>query len=172
MNDNSLKHRLTTERLDLLPFEAHEAELFHTLNTDPFIRKFMWDNEAIEMAAAREIIAQNQQHFEKDRFGIWKIRAKGSDEVMGYAGLWFFFDEPQPQLIYAILEKFTKQGFATEASKALRDYAFSELDFSYLIAATDEAHLESQKVTMRLGMSYVETRIENDKQTLFFRVDR
>lgn len=90
---------------------------------------------------------------------------------MGYAGLWYFFEEPQPQLIYALLEQFTRRGYAREAGTSIIQYAFEKLGFEYLTAATDEPHNASKKVMLSLGMEFVEKRIENNKPTLFYRIE-
>lgn len=162
--------RFTSKRLSLIPFNLDDVKLFYQLNTDAFIRKFMWDDVMITLETAQEIILQNQKHFQEDQYGIWKIILPDQEEVIGYTGLWYFFDEPQPQLIYAILEPYTGQGLATEAAQVVLNYAFEQLDFSYLIAATDEPHQASQKVAERLGMKLFEKRIENEKPTLFYKL--
>ena len=163
---------LNTERLALKPFTLEDIALFHRLNNDAFIRKYMWDDEAIDEATAKEIIEQNDTYFKENKYGIWKIQLKKEADVIGYVGLWFFFGEPQPQLIYALLKPSTKKGYAYEASNAIMKYAFEHLGFNYLIAATDVPHLESQKVAKSLGMTFTEKRIENEKPTLFFRIDK
>ena len=165
------KTKLSSPRLSLVPFTETDAAIFHELNTDPFIRKFLWDDEIISFGMAEEIIAENRSLFEENGYGLWKILLKDNGSLIGYTGLWFFFDEPQPQLIYALLSPYTGQGYATEASKQIIEYAFSKLAFKYLVAATDEPHTASQKVALRLGMRHTEKRMENDKSTLFFRID-
>jgi ribosomal-protein-alanine N-acetyltransferase len=167
-----IKNHVFTERLNLVPFNENDIILFYDLNTNLFIRKYLWDDEVIEMGTAKEIIEKNKQHFIEDKFGIWKIQLKTSNEVIGYAGLWYFFEDSQPQLIYAILERYTKYGYATEASQAVVDYAFNRLNFEYLIAATDEPHIASQQVAKRLGMSLVDQSTVNGKQTMFYRINR
>lgn len=161
-----------TERLVLTPFRYDDYDLFYQLNIDPYIKRFMWDDESIPIDTAKEIMQKNESHFEKDNFGIWKVMLKETDELIGYTGLWYFFNEQQPQLIYALLKPFTKKGYALESSKAIIEYSFHALDFKYIIAATDEPHLESQKVAKGLGMKFHEKRIENDKPTLFFRLEK
>ena len=131
----------------------------------------MWDDELIDESTAREILVQNDKHFEEDKYGIWKIQLRETKETLGYTGLWYFFDEPQPQLIYALLKSFTKKGYAREAAFSMIKYAFGELGFDYLIAATDEPHMESQRVALNLGMEFIEKRIENKKPTLFYRIE-
>lgn len=161
-----------TERLVLTPFRYDDYNLFHQINIDPFVRKFMWDDEMIPLDTAKEIMQENESHFEKDNFGIWKVILKETDELIGYTGLWYFFNEQQPQLIYALLKQYTKQGYALESSKAIIEYCFKTLGFTYLIAATDEPHLESQKVAKGLGMKFHEKRLEDDKPTLFFKIEK
>ncbi|MEM9897408.1 MAG: GNAT family N-acetyltransferase, partial [Bacteroidota bacterium] len=143
-----------TERLVLTPFRNEDYDLFHQINIDPFIRKFMWDDETISLDTAKEIMQVNESYFEKDNFGIWKVILKETDELIGYSGLWYFFEEKQPQLIYALFKQYTKNGFALESSKAVIEYCFQTLGFTYLIAATDELHLTSQKVAKGLGMKF------------------
>lgn len=166
-----MSYTINTERLKLIPFSLEDSTLFQDLNNLPFIRKYMWDDEKIDYKTSKEIIHQNDKHFKEDGYGIWKIHLKENSEIIGYVGLWYFFDEPQPQLIYAILEEYTGSGYATEASSSIINYAFEKLEFSYLIAATDEPHLSSQKVATRLGMSLLEKRIVNNKSTLFYKIE-
>lgn len=163
---------LSSPRLQLTPFLPDEIELFHRLNTSPFVRQYLWDDEVISMELAEQILQQNAQHFAEDRFGLWKIIRKDTGALVGYAGLWFFFEEPQPQLIYALQEEAAGQGYATEAARAIIDYAFQQLGFDYLIAATDAPHLASQAVALRLGMQKVHTQSMDGKATVFFRLQK
>lgn len=176
---------LSTSRLLLSPFQSNpvDLEVFHSINTDRFVRRFLWDDESIDRQTAAQILRHNQQLLERDGYGLWKISmiattpatSKGSEEqgIMGYAGLWHFFDdEPQPQLVYALLPPFTRQGYAVEAAQAVINYSFTQLDYDYLIAATDVANVASQNVAKKLGMKQVETTDKQGKPTAFFRIDR
>ncbi|BFP40761.1 GNAT family N-acetyltransferase [Flavobacteriaceae bacterium GF1] len=164
--------KFDTKRLQLVPFLLEDSEEFLLLNNDPYVRKFLWDDKGIDAMTADDIMEQNTRHFEENQYGLWKIRLKNREKIIGYVGLWYFFDEPQPQLIYALLEPFTKKGYATEASRSIIRYAFKELGFEYLLAATDEPHLDSQRVAQRLGMSFVEKRMEDNKPTMFYKIEK
>ncbi|WP_422081313.1 GNAT family N-acetyltransferase [Ulvibacterium sp.] len=163
---------LETKRLQLSPFIPEDSKVFQLLNGDAFIRKYLWGDEIIDAMLADDIMEQNIRHFEDDQFGLWKIQLKDGETLMGYVGLWYFVDEPQPQLLYALLQPFTEKGYATEASSAIVDYAFKRLGLQYLIAATDEPHMASQRVAKRLGMSFMEKRIENEKPMVFFKLEK
>lgn len=160
-----------TKRLRLIPFGPGDVHLFHQLNTDPFVRKYMWDDEIIPWEAAEEVIQKNEAYFKEEAYGIWKIALRETGQIIGYTGLWFFFKEAQPQLIYALLEAFTGRGLAQEAARVIVDYSF-QLGFDYLIAATDPPNIPSQKVAEQLGMHFFEERIEHAKPTLFYRIEK
>ncbi len=164
--------QFSSPRLSLLPFTSEDAHAFHQINIDPFVRQFLWDDEIISPALVADLMLQNEKHFAEDQFGLWKILLKDTDTLIGYTGLWYFFDEPQPQLIYALLPAFTGQGYAKEAAEQVVHYSFSQLSFDYLIAATDLPHLASQKLAIKLGMERIETKEIDGKTTVFFRLDR
>lgn len=163
---------IQTARLHLRPFTEADAALFHKINTDPFVRRFLWDDESISEALAAELMAQNATHWAEDGFGLWKIQLPGTGETIGYSGLWYFFEEAQPQLLYALLPDFAGQGYASEAARAVIEDTFSRLGFTYLIAATDPPNLPSQKVAERIGMQLVDVREADGKTTHFYRIDR
>ncbi|MEO1514781.1 MAG: GNAT family N-acetyltransferase [Bacteroidota bacterium] len=163
---------LLTDRSILLPFVREDLSLFLQLNTDPFVRQYLWDDEIISQQQADEILEQNMSYFKGDDFGLWKIVDKHSNAVLGYTGLWYFFEESQPQLIYILREIHTGRGLATECAGRIMRYAFERLGFSHLVAAMDESHHASQRVAERLGMQQVEKRLENGKPTLIYRIDK
>jgi ribosomal-protein-alanine N-acetyltransferase len=119
-----------------------------------------------------EMLLQSQKLFEEQRFGLWFIETKNEQEIIGFVGLWYFFNESQPQLAYALLPKATKKGYATEAATKILDYCFNELGYQYLVASSDKPNLESHRVAQRLGMRKVEERIINGNPILFFRIER
>ncbi len=136
------------------------------------MRRFLWDDVSISLQTAREVLQKNEQHFKESDYGLWKMVLSESGICIGYTGLWYFFDEVQPQLLYALLKPYSGQGFATEGAQLIVDYCFRTLGFQYLVAATDEGHQASQKVALRLGMHFAEERLEDGKSTSFYRIDR
>jgi len=159
---------LETESLLMTPFKKEGTKLFYELSTDSFIRKYLWDDEKISLQLAKETIEKNVEYFQEKGFGIWKLLEKKSEEIIGYAGLWHFFEENQPQLIYAIQKKHTKKGLATEAAREILRYSLEDLKFKYLIASMDEENLESMHVAERIGMIEYEKKIIENKSTVFY----
>lgn len=167
-----MKPVLETARLKLIPFTASDDDLLHQTLTDPFVRKYLMDDEVISYEKAKEFILISEKQFEQKSCGLWKIMLKETDAYAGLAGLWPFFNEEQPQLLYGLLPKNLKNGYAAEASKAVIDYAFTTLNFTYLIAACDAPNTQSQKVAERLNMVKFEEKEINGNKTVFYRLEK
>ena len=159
---------LATARLELIPFEMKDLELLHNTFTDPFVRKYLWDNETISHEQSRDILEISEEFFQNESWGLWKIIIKDKREYAGFVGLWKFFEEQQPQLLFGLLPENTGMGYATESSKAIVDYAFSNLHFKHLIASFDKPNTASEKVCQRLGMIKKEEKEINEKPTVFY----
>ena len=56
-------------------------------------------------------------------------------------------------LFYAIFPSHRRQGYATEAARALVDYAFQQLQLKRVVATTDFNNRASMAVMQRLGMT-------------------
>lgn len=163
---------LETKRLVLKPILESELNALHMIFTDSYVRRYLCDDKIFSLQQVEEMLIQSRKHFEEERFGLWFIETNSEREVIGFVGLWYFFDEEQPQLIYALLPKALKRGYATEAATKIITYCFDELGYEHLVASCDQPNLESQKVAERLGMKKVEKRIVNGNPILFFRIEK
>ncbi|WP_036480170.1 GNAT family N-acetyltransferase [Myxosarcina sp. GI1] len=163
---------LETSRLILKPLLKSDFDLLHKILVDPYVRKYLCDDTIFSVGQIQAMLQKSQELFEREKFGLWSIANKTKLEIIGFVGLWYFFEEAQPQLIYALLPKATKKGYATEAAARILDYSFVKLGYNYLVVSCDRPNLESQQVATRLGMKQLEARMIDGKPTLFFRIDK
>ncbi|MEG4069416.1 GNAT family N-acetyltransferase [Microcoleus sp. Pol11C2] len=163
---------LKTQRLVLKQILESDLNTLHRIFTDSYVRRYLCDGEIWSLQQVEEMLAENQKLFSEKKFGLWSIETNTEQEVIGFVGLWYFFEEEQPQLVYALLPTATKKGYASEAATKILEYGFHELGFEYVVASCDRPNIESQKVAERLGMKQVEERIINGNPILFFRIDK
>ena len=162
---------LQSERLDLIPMTAQDLDEFHKTNTNPFVRKFLWDDEEIPESISADILNEIEAKFKNENWGLWKIIRLDTKEYLGYIGFWFFFEEKLPQLLYALLPEFTGKGYATEASTEIINYAFEKLNFEHLIASMDKPNQDSIRVCERLNMKLMEVKEIEGNPTLFYKLE-
>lgn len=163
---------LETQNLVLKPILESELSILHMIFADSYVRKYLCDDRAFSLQQIEEMLKQSIKHFEEEKFGLWFIRIHSESEVIGFVGLWYFFGEEQPQLIYALLPKVLKKGYATEAATKILEYCFDELGYEYLVASCDRPNIESQKVAERLGMRKMEEKIVNGSLIVFFKFEK
>lgn len=162
---------LETPRLQLKPVSEDELDSLYRIFVDPYVRRYLCDDKVLSLEQVKEFLNESQKLFTEQRFGLWLIRTKDNEEIIGVTGLWYFFEEEQPQLMYALLPQATKQGYATEAAGKILEYCFDELGYQYLVASCDRPNHESRKVAERLGMREVEQKIVDGKPLVFFRIE-
>ena len=163
---------LETSRLILRPTLAEDLETLHAILIDPFVRKYLCDDRLFSKKQTAEMLTESQRLFDSEELGLWLIETKDNREIIGFVGLWYFFAENQPQLVYALLSQETKQGYATEAATKIVEYCFHHLGYDYLIASADQPNISSHSLATRLGMRQIEEKIINGNPILFFRIDR
>lgn len=64
---------LKTGRLILTPWETKDQQEFYEINTNPYVRKYLWDDIIIAEETVKEILENNAKYFEEHEWGIWKV---------------------------------------------------------------------------------------------------
>jgi ribosomal-protein-alanine N-acetyltransferase len=86
-------------------------------------------------------------------YGRWSVFDQKTMEFIGFCG--FRSEEGEPELIFALHEKFWGQGLAEEAANACLDYGFNKLGFTNVKAFTRPAHERARKVLDKLKAQFL-----------------
>lgn len=94
-------------------------------------------------------------HDERDGFGIWPVVHKADHRVIGECGVTHIEGtRPEIEIVWIFNKVYHGQGYATEAARAVMDYAFGELHIARLYALVDRFNAPSIAVANRLSMRY------------------
>ena len=162
---------LSTTRLDLRPVQIGDVEVVHELWTNGDVRHFLFDERVIPLDEARSIVEQSLLSFQERGFGIWLVYSRQTAQLIGFAGLMQSSDE-SPNLIYGVHPDFCGNGFATEASKAVLDYAFDTLGLKSVKADVDEPNVISVRILEKLGMKQIRRAIVAGRSLLYYEQHR
>ena len=158
---------LTTTRLELRPVQIGEVERVHELWTDTHVRHFLFDERVIPLEEARSIVEQSVRSFEEPGYGVWLVFSRETAKLIGFAGLLQSSDE-SPNLIYGVHPDFCGSGFATEAAKAVLDFAFDTLGLKSVKADVDEPNVMSVRILEKLGMRQIRRAIVAGRPLLYY----
>lgn len=83
--------------------------------------------------------------------GALMIDLRATGQCVGQVGInhgpWF----PEKELGWLVYDAHEGNGYATEAARALRDWAFTTLKLPHLVSYVDAANARSSSVALRLG---------------------
>jgi RimJ/RimL family protein N-acetyltransferase len=143
---------ITTERLVLRRYTQHDAQDVLEFASQPSVAGATPEIEATEEGIRRYIDLQNSyQPFEKGKAFDLAIERKRDGKVMGLLTL-ICREHRQGSIGWALGTEYRRQGYATEAAKALMSYAFRSLGLHRIQADTNSGNSDSWGVMERLGM--------------------
>lgn len=149
--------------------QIENVELVHGLWTNSDVRHFLFDERVISLDEARSIVEQSLRSFEERGYGIWLVSLPHTGKLIGFAGLIQSSDE-SPNLIYGVHPDFWGNGFATEAAKAVLDYAFDTLGLASVKADVDEPNVISVRILEKLGMKQIRRAIVAGRPLLYYEI--
>ena len=163
---------IDTDRLQLRPLAPSDAEAMHALWTDPAVRRYLFDDVVIARAVVDEEIANSGRLMAACGYGLWTLRLKNNDEIIGFCGYRFFHEPPQLQLLYGLAPGYWGQGLATEAARAMIRRGFEVNGFERIIASADAPNAASHRVMERAGMRFWKRETVNGLDTVYYECTR
>ena len=150
-----MKCLISTERLSIRPIENDDCEAIHRYAGDPSIDMMMFlPNETIEETKKFVEFAVSEWAKEEPEDREFAVLLNG--EIIGGVNLEKCGDDRVFEIGWTIRNDMRGKGYATEAAKALMDYAFEELNAEVVQAHCDSRNLASEKVMKKIGMTLVD----------------
>lgn len=144
---------LETERLLFRRLTKDDVPLLMGIFADRVAMRHWPGTKSVEEVEAW--IERMQELYAEPGMGFHALTRKSNGEFVGQAGMtWRSVDGGKIREIgYQVVRGLWGLGFATEAGRALRDYAFRELHDDQVSAWMPPAHLQSRRVAEKAGMA-------------------
>lgn len=153
---------IETERLILRELEyADQNDLFE-MDSDPEVHLYIEKSPVKSIDEIISVIEMLKNQYNENGIARWAVVDKVTHECIGWAGLKYFRKPLNNhinfyELGYRFKRKHWDRGFATEASTAILDYGFKNLNTDKIYAITDPKNVNSKKVLTKLGFDLQET---------------
>lgn len=104
-------------------------------------------------------IKWNIENYKNYNHGLWAVILKENYEFLGDCGITMqnIENENLPEIGYHIKKEYQNRGFATEAAKACKMYAFDKLQKNEIYTYTTTDNLPSRRVAEKNGMKFVKS---------------
>jgi ribosomal-protein-alanine N-acetyltransferase len=139
----------------LRPLSADEADSLHRISNEPNVRLYLWDDERVSEATIKSFIARSDGMFLKEKIGLYGVRMRGSEDLLGFCGFVRLEGMEEPELWYELTQKVWGRGLATEAARVCVRYALEEAGMERVIACADTPNTASLRVIEKLGMRHL-----------------
>ncbi|MBK3495226.1 GNAT family N-acetyltransferase [Viridibacillus sp. YIM B01967] len=150
---------IETERLLIRPYQIGDLDCLYELQKHPEVHRYI-PEPIYSMGEMENIIRWSMDVNKKNtvnniiKFNL-AIIEKTSQKLIGYCGLGpLDFNPSLTELYYALTYDQWGNGYATEASKALLNYAFSVFQVENIVTTVFPENLASIHVLEKLGFQY------------------
>ena len=154
--------KLETNRLMFRRYTMDDLAFVEQLVTNEHVMKYIGSGVVKDRTYAIELIERMIEQYDNfDDYGLHVLRHKETGQRIGHAGLvaQIIDDAFEIELGYWIHPDFWQQGYATEASRALKQYAEQELELERYVSAIQVGNIASRKVALQNGLK-LEKQIE------------
>jgi RimJ/RimL family protein N-acetyltransferase len=147
---------LTTARLVLRRWRESDLGPMAAINADPDVMRH-FSSSLSHHQTARQIAAY-EASFARNGYGPWAVTIAGTSELVGLMGLLpVEFDAhftPAVQVIARFAAPAWRQGYASEASQAMKQDAFERVGLDEMVAFTVRSNEPSQRLMAANGMTH------------------
>ena len=144
---------LETDRLYLREMNQND---FHSLckilqdEDTMYAYEGAFSNEEVQEWLDRQI-----SRYQQWKFGLWAVILKETQEMIGQCGLTMqpWKEQEVLEIGYLFRRLYWHKGYATEAARACKNYAFKTLGADEVCSIIRDTNTASQNVALRNGMS-------------------
>jgi RimJ/RimL family protein N-acetyltransferase len=144
---------IATERLSIRPLDANDAEELHEFYSDPDAMRYLETKLPASIDESRSWVQTKIDLFERDDgMSLWAVVERKSGAVIGDVGLqWEDYDGIVVDLGCRLVARHWRRGYGVEASRAVLDAGFRDLDVDRICAATHVDNERAHRVLAALG---------------------
>lgn len=104
-----------------------------------------------------------KERYRRNEFGLLALVLKDTNEMIGQCGLTLqeYKNEQVLEIGYLLKKEFWGNGYATEAAKACKEYAFQTLKVNEVFSIIRDTNIASQQVAIRNGMKVKDTFVKH-----------
>lgn len=120
-------------------------------------------NGAFNDKEVQEWLDRQISRYDAYGFGLWAMILKDTGEMIGQCGLTMqpWKNSEVLEIGYLLQRTYWHKGYAIEAAKACKDYAFTKLGAKEVFSIIRDNNIPSQKVALKNGMSVVDNSVKH-----------
>lgn len=162
-----------TARLTIRPLSLTDVPELTAILSDPEVMKYSIRGVCDEVAT-RAFVEWCMTCYHSHGVGPWALIDKQSLVLVGFCGVGpeMVFDVEELGLGYRLARRYWNKGLATEAARAVVDYAFEQKQIESVIAVIEPDHVASINVAEKSGFQSFNVIDFHDRRVRLYRLFR
>lgn len=162
---------LETERLLLRSMVAEDLDDLVGIFGDPLVMA-AFRAAPLDREQVRRWLERNLDHQREHGYGLFAVCLKENGRLIGDCGLELMevSGEQVVELGYDFRSEYWNRGYATEAARAVCDFAFSTLRLPRLVSLIQLGNAASERVAEKTGLKRIGQTHRNDRTYLRYEI--
>ena len=150
-----------TDRLRLRTWRNGDVEAIHALMQDPEVTRELSHCHLDQHATLQRLAERSNKSIQENGYGYFLCELKETGEAIGVVALNYTTRMNGPHfpcytVSWVLGRRYWKQGYATEAARALIGYGLEQCHMPEIFAFTDIDNVASIQVMERIGMQFLD----------------
>ena len=147
--------RIETERLVLREYTQEDFNALYAILSDPETMRYYL--KPYDEAGTQRWLDWSFDNYRKYSFGLWVMELKETGAFIGDCGITMqpIDNEELPEIGYHVDKHYWRQGYAKEAARAVRDWAFRNTAFDALYSYMTSGNTASRATAASNGMTFI-----------------
>jgi RimJ/RimL family protein N-acetyltransferase len=164
---------IETDRLMLRPVRAEDYEELAAITADPEVMRYFGSGRALSREETREWLDARLLGRQGEGLGCFTAWTRDPAELIGFVGLERLPLSEHAEVFYVFGRAHWGKGYATEAARALIEYALGPCGLGAVGASFDPENGASIRVARKVGMRFERYGFdEHGLFTLFYVLER
>jgi RimJ/RimL family protein N-acetyltransferase len=146
---------MESARLRYRPLGQPDLDAFHALVRDEHVRRYLLDGQLLPRAWSEARARASEALFAERGVGLSLAYERTGGALVGFCGFMVVTEGQGPELVYALTERFTGRGYATEMGRTCVAQARAA-GLGEIRAGVDEVNVASMRVLEKLGFQRVD----------------
>jgi RimJ/RimL family protein N-acetyltransferase len=142
---------VTTNRLQLRAFRAGDLDAYAAMQANPEVMRYLVTGRTSTRVEVWRTMATFLGSWPLRGYGMWACEKIDDSAFVGTVGIFQPLDWPEPEIAYSLDRPYWRQGFATEAAGAARDWLFEHFSLPRAASFIRPDNHPSKRVAERLG---------------------
>ena len=146
---------LETERLILREYTMEDFDALYEILSDPETMQHY--PKPYDENGTRRWLQWSLQNYKEHGFGLWAVELKETGTFIGDCGITMqnIDGEILPEIGYHIHKAYWRQGFGSEAARAVRDWAFENTKYPCLYSYMKYTNVASYSTAAAAGLKKI-----------------